>query len=144
MVVRIPGPDEPASFGPPVAAHAAADPFSGLPDETKAAMTYMQARDDAVFIASSLADLSVRHRQAALASEAQVLNADDPLAAERHVDGFARRLDGGISVRDTVFRIAVPAPGYCPLEISRFDQVYDVPQSCGAVVRCGGIGADLV
>lgn len=96
MVVRIPGLDEPALFGPPIVSEATL--FDELPEETRAEMERLQAIDDAVFIACSLADLTNRQRSTALAAEEQAFLAlDDPEAAAGHVDGFAARLDDGFA-----------------------------------------------
>src|SRR5690606_23316675 len=87
MIVRLPGPDEPASFGPPIAAPAT-DGAPDLPDGAKAALARMQARDDALFIATALADLTARRRVAALAAKDAARTAEDG-----GFDGYARRLD---------------------------------------------------
>ncbi len=92
MVVRIPDAGEPAAFGPPLET-GPADPLDALPDGAREQVDRMQARDDALFVAGTLAEMSARQRAAVAQAESAAFERDDGL--EGAADGFAATLDAG-------------------------------------------------
>jgi hypothetical protein len=93
MTIELSGEDAAASFGPPLPSAPEAE---AMPPDVAAALDRMQARDDALFVATSMADLAARHGAALHQAEAAGDGPADGFTA-RVGDAFARDLDGMVA-----------------------------------------------
>ena len=91
MTIDLSGADEAATFGPPLPS--ASDATDSPPPGVAAALDRMQARDDGLFIATSLADLAARHGTALRQAEAGGTGTADGFATGVD-DAFMRDVDG--------------------------------------------------
>ena len=113
MTVDLSGGEEGAAFGPPLPT--ASDTTGSLPPDVASALDRMQARDDAVFVATSMADLAARHGAALRQAE---------MAGSGMADGFTAQVGDSLSrdVNGIVSRAAAqpgPRPSDSALDLSR-------------------------
>ena len=114
MTIDLSGRDEAATFGPPLAT-GPDEAGSSPPPDVAAALDRMQARDDALFVATSLADLAARHGAALHQAGADGSGAPDGFTAQ-FGDAFARDVDGIMAGAGTQ---AGPRPSDAALDLFR-------------------------
>ena len=94
MTVDLSGGEEGATFGPPLPS--ASDKVESPPPHVVSALDRMQARDDTVFVATSMAGLAARHGAALRQAELSGNGSADGFTAQVD-DSFSRDVDGIVS-----------------------------------------------